>query len=112
MFPYMIASKKIKNDIQIIQNRAIRSIFKVSKFTSQKIMNAISNLTPIDQRILKLCSSFLTKNYNHNTHIKELIDKYSILSITKQSILYQMHLMNCFLYAERRAFHLQADDFH
>ncbi|RNA40245.1 MORC family CW-type zinc finger 2-like [Brachionus plicatilis] len=33
-------------------------------------------------------------------------------SITKQSILYQMHLMNRFLYAERRAFHLQAADFH
>ncbi|CAF0801792.1 unnamed protein product [Brachionus calyciflorus] len=76
MLPYHIAQKKVKNKIQIIQNKALKIILKVNRNTSIKILHAIADLPTIEQRLKKLTKNFLTRSAVIDQDVKEIISTY------------------------------------
>ena len=72
MLPYHITRKKIKKKLQIIQNKALKIIFKVNRNTSNKILHAIANISTIEQRLKNLTKNYITRSIDEE--IKEIIN--------------------------------------
>ena len=87
MLPYAITSNKIKKDLQVIQNRAIRVIFKLNKRTSKKILQSVSNIEPLENRLKKLMINFINKSALHSNEIKSIIEAFDSNENNKKSIL-------------------------
>ena len=43
MLPYIVSTNKIKNGLQLIQNKALKSIYRLNKRTNKKLLHVIAN---------------------------------------------------------------------
>lgn len=77
MLPFHIIRKKIKKKLQIIQNKALKIIFKINRNTSNNILHAIANIDTIEQRLKALSINYLTRSTVIDEEIKEIIESYN-----------------------------------
>ena len=65
------------NRLQRVQNRAIRSIYRLEWNSPTIVIHAISNLLPIRERLLKLGKRYLLKaTDNNNANVCLLLQEY------------------------------------
>ena len=63
--------------LQVIQNKAVRCIFKASFDTPTSELCSISNLNPIKDRLFDLNKRFIERNLNKVGLVKQLIDEFN-----------------------------------
>ncbi|RNA22368.1 hypothetical protein BpHYR1_038267 [Brachionus plicatilis] len=66
----ILRPKKSKNELQIVQNPAIRIIFKLNRTTPQNLPNNISNLKPLEVRIKKFEKTIIKSSSGLSNGIK------------------------------------------
>ena len=72
--------------IQRVQNRAIRSIYRLEWTSPTNLIHSISNLQPIRERLIELGERYLKKAVSNNVYVKLLLQEYidSISSIRRK----------------------------
>ena len=73
MLSFMITSNKIKNSLQVIQNKALKSIFRLNKKTNTKLLHIIANKDTIDVILIKQAKKYLQKAQFHNNAIATVV---------------------------------------
>ena len=69
--PYLITNEKIKNDLQIIQNTALRTIFKRTRYYSNQKLHDNANIPSLNQHLSNIAKSYMEKVIN-NKQLLEL----------------------------------------
>jgi len=60
MLPYLVTSKKIRNSLQIIQNKSLKSICKLHYRTSTKLTHTIANIDQLNLRIKNMVIKYIS----------------------------------------------------
>ena len=74
MLPYIVSSNKIKNGLQIIQNKALKSIYRLNKRTNTKLLHLIANKETIDVVLNKQAIKYLQKAKIYNNTISTVVE--------------------------------------
>jgi len=60
MLPFTVATKSIKDKLQILQNKTLKRILKVSQKTPTNLTHTLANTQPLNTRIRTLLISYLS----------------------------------------------------
>ena len=71
-----IISESHVNILQIVQNRAIRSIFKLRFDSSTSELCSKSGMVPVKNRLIRLNKSYIDKRFLSNDWIRQLVEEY------------------------------------
>ena len=74
MLPYIISSKKIKHGLQVIQNKALRTIYKLNIRTKTNLIHAIANKETVENILKKQAKKYLLKAIQYNINIESLVN--------------------------------------
>jgi hypothetical protein len=78
MLPFMVASRKIKNELQIIQNKCLKTILKAPLQTSTKLIHEFFKIQNIETRLAHLSCSFIEKSKRSNSTVNQIIEIHNI----------------------------------
>ncbi len=86
--------------LQRVQNRAIRSIYRLEWTSPTDMIHSISNLLPVRDRLVRLGESYLTKAVGNNPNVALLLQEYldsksSIRRKEKDTPLCLFYRVNC-----------------
>ena len=87
MLPFMVASRKIKNELQIIQNKCLKTILRAPLQTSTKLVHDYFKIQNIETRIANLTCNFIEKSKISNSTVNEIVNIHNIKPVnTKRAL--------------------------
>ena len=93
MIPFLHSSSKIKADLQILQNKCLKSILNVPIQTSTDLIHKNLKVEKLEQRISKLCSNYIKNSLTFNISISTMVDQFnSRHKIYKNTVLEQINI--------------------
>jgi len=92
----MVTSKKIKNEIQVIQNKCLKTIMNLPLCTSTKLIHQTLKIDKINNRLGLLTCNYITKAKENNKAIIQIVNDHTIKPINykrlKRSILDRINM--------------------
>ena len=73
MLPFLVTSNKIKNDLQIIQNKCLKTIMRLPLTTSTELIHTTLKISPIEKRLSLLACNYINKAKGANQTIDQII---------------------------------------
>jgi exonuclease III len=96
MLPFMVTPNKIKNQLQVIQNKCLKTITNLHMRTSSRLIHQTLGIQKLDLRIANLCCNYIAKAKNNNKTVKYIIDSHEDKPInrskSKRSILDRLNM--------------------
>jgi hypothetical protein len=91
MLPFLIKSKLIRQDLQIIQNTCLKIITRQPKRTNTRLLHNTLKIDKLDKRLAIMSANYLANAKQNNETIKKMIDNHNETTRTvkgfKRSIL-------------------------
>ena len=84
MLPFMVASRKIKNEIQVIQNKCLKTLLNAPLQTNTKLLHDTLKINFIEQRLANLTCNYIYKAKRSNPTVTEIIDYHNIKPINEK----------------------------
>jgi hypothetical protein len=77
MLPYLVSNKETKNQLQIIQNKCLKSILGIPTRTNTNLTHSVLKMNRVDKRLKDLSKNYINNASLFNRSVKQLIDKHS-----------------------------------
>ena len=84
MLPFMVASRKIKNEIQVIQNKCLKTLLNAPLQTNTKLLHDTLKINFVEQRLANLTCNYIYKAKRSNPTVTEIIDYHNIKPINEK----------------------------
>jgi hypothetical protein len=77
MLPFSVTSKKIKSELQTLQNKCLKIILELPQTTSTELIHSHLRISSIYKRITNLTCDYLAKSKQNNQTIRTIIENHN-----------------------------------
>ena len=77
MLPYLVTSAKNRNKLQVIQNKLLKTIYRLPKLTNTHLLHQITNTQTLNNRIKELTIKYISNARTNNIQtVNNLIENF------------------------------------